>query len=102
MKMGILGKFHGKKKDENELSMFERYPDKGICDVCNSPVGSGEAYLVPKEVFYASKKYRETLARNPMISAVGGSVEQQIAIMKSMDQTIHSAVCPKCIHMFLK
>lgn len=82
---------------------FGRHPATGICDVCSQAVGPGEAYLVPADIFYASSRYREWLTKSPvgqMGITIAGSVDAFIAHSRSIDPTSHSAVCPKCIHMF--
>jgi tetratricopeptide (TPR) repeat protein len=103
--MGIFEKLFRKKTAEGTGVTFERYPSEGNCDVCNLPFGPGEAYLVPKDIFYASRQYREWLSQSPvgqMGIAATGSIEAFIIQMRSMDKTNHSAVCPRCIYMFAK
>jgi hypothetical protein len=108
--MGIFDSLFGKKKTDEKGSkkqpkeQFERYSGKGICDVCSGNIDEGEGFLVPKDVFYQSKKYREWLANGPlapMIEIVGG-VDAFISAAKAMDSTQYSAVCSKCIHLFKK
>ncbi len=81
---------------------FERYSGSGVCDVCNKDIGSCEAYRVPVNVFYSSKKYKEWLTHGPLSSMIqiGGGVESYIAHMRLSDTTSHSAVCSECVHMF--
>ena len=93
--MGIIEKFFFGKKSE---VTFERFSGSGVCDVCNKGIGPGDAYLVPKDTFYASKKYRERMAQSGML--FGQSVDDFIAVTKAMDQTPHSAVCQDCISLF--
>ena len=102
--MGIIEKlFFGKKSEvsfegkKSEVS-FERFSGSGVCDVCNKGIGDGDAYLVPNDTFYASKKYRERMEQSGML--FGQSVDDFIAVTKSMDQTAHSAVCQDCIYLF--
>ena len=83
-----------------EYDEFERFSGSGVCDVCNKEIGPGEAYLVPNDTFYASKEYREKMARSGLL--FGQSVDDFIAVTKSMDQTAHSAVCSGCKYMFQK
>ena len=83
---------------------FKRYNGTGVCDVCNAELTPGEAFLVPTEIFWNSKKYKDWLWNNPMtrgmIQMAGVTVGQHIALQKKMDQTEHSGVCPDCIHLF--
>jgi hypothetical protein len=87
-------------KDEKKI-LFPRYSGSGVCDVCNASVASGEAFCVPVNVFYGSRKYKEWLKVGPLSSMIrmAGGVETYISTMKTMDST-DSAVCPKCIHLF--
>ena len=81
---------------------FKVWKKGGICDVCNSNLGS-EAYMVPVNVFYGSKKYKEWLATSPMniLVEMAGSVNAFIADMKSRDKSTHSVVCSGCVRLFM-
>ncbi len=79
---------------------FKRFSGEGFCDVCNSPLKSGEAYIVPKKIFYTSEEYKKWLANSPFLALAGEDVEAFINRMMSMDST-DSAVCSKCVHMFI-
>lgn len=104
---GEYQKSEQKPKDDADATVrspkhrFESYSGSGICDVCNRSFGPGEAYLVPANIFYNSKKYKEWVARTfgPMIQAAGG-IEAYIAHMRAVDSTTHSAVCSECVHLF--
>jgi len=92
-------------KDFKELHtvLFQRYSGSGICDVCNREIGPGDAYLVPVNVFYGSRKYKEWLTCGPMslmIQMAGGNVDAYIAHVRAMDSTTHSAVCSECVRLF--
>jgi hypothetical protein len=99
------------RKDKVKTTEYERYPGSGLCDVCNADIGPNEAFQVPTKVFWASKKYKEWIASNPMLRsklALWGiqtanleqAVDEFIARQKATDKTAHSAVCANCIHMF--
>lgn len=83
---------------------FKRYDGSGVCDVCNKPIASGEAFEVPTEAFWSSRKYRAWAAQNPliggMLQAMGATMDQYIAMQRAMDATASSAVCPDCVHLF--
>jgi hypothetical protein len=79
---------------------FPRHAGSGVCDVCNAPIAGLEAFQVPVDVFYGSRAYRNYLGRNPLIAAIGGDVDSHIAHLRAVDHSSHSAVCPRCIHMF--
>ncbi len=102
----------GTNKEVNEASFeplsapkvsFQRYSGTGVCDVCNKSIGPGDAYLVPVDVFYSSRKYKEWLMHGPMSSffqLTRGTIETYMATARARDSTSHSAVCSDDIHMF--
>ncbi len=86
-----------------DISSFKKFDGSGVCDVCNSPIGPNQAYLVPVGVFYTSPKYKMWLRGNPigqMAIAMAGSVDAYLTFQRSMDPTEYSAVCPNCINLF--
>lgn len=98
----LLARYHKESQQPPQSSkvQFPRYNGSGICDVCNRDVKPGEAYLVPVDIFYNSKSYRDWIAKNLPMTMI--TVDEFIAQSRKMDTTSHSAVCPDCIHMFEK
>jgi hypothetical protein len=81
--------------------LFKLYKDSGVCDVCNKSIGPDEAYLVPKDEFYSSMKYKDWLMQSAlggMIQKLGG-VDAYIETLRTIDSN-PSAVCFSCIHLF--
>ncbi len=89
---------------QDKSPTYSHYAGSGVCDVCNSPVGSGEAFQVPTPVFWASKKYKKWVATNPItksqLAMSGITVDQFIAFQRARDKTKYSAVCATCVHLF--
>ena len=80
---------------------FAPYTGGGVCDVCNQPLTSRQAWIVPNDVFYASAQYkqwhRSAMARMGMSPMQADAALMQ---MQTMDTSPGSAVCQNCIHMF--
>ena len=91
-----------KGNQEKDHSGFGRLSDSGLCDVCNRGVSPGEAYLVPVDLFYSSRKFHDYLSNHPLIGSTIKTmgIEIYIAQMRGNDKTSHSAVCTQCIYMF--
>ncbi|MDR0273080.1 MAG: hypothetical protein LBI27_07170, partial [Clostridiales bacterium] len=60
------------------FSSFSGVKHGGVCDVCAKPLQGSDARIVPNEVFYGSKKYRDHRF-NFMSSLAGGSRAQSDA-----------------------
>lgn len=112
--MSIFDRLFSRKKadDTGTVSVtttatdFGKYRSSGVCDVCNSSVSAGEAFLVPVQVFYNSTKYKRWIMTGPFsdfmrdtIQAYGG-IDRYLAETAKLDRSAHSAVCPDCIHLF--
>jgi hypothetical protein len=74
---------------------FAQYTGTGVCDVCNRSLGTIKAYIVPNNVFYASRLWRNHFK---MVSF--GATDADIDRMKMNDKSAGSAVCENCIYMF--
>lgn len=89
---------------QDKSPTYSHYAGSGVCDVCNAPVRSGEAFQVPTSTFWASKKYKTWVATNPLtkmqLAMTGVSVDEFIAFQRARDKTKYSAVCPSCVHLF--
>ncbi len=79
---------------------FPLYHGGGLCDVCNRSLTDLKAYIVPNDVFYGSRQYRDYY-RN-MSSTVFGftPTDQEMDALRAKDSSSGSAVCENCIHMF--
>lgn len=105
--MGILNRLFGKSKDAHK-SKFTPWTSGGICDVCNALLREDAAFKIPVKVFYSSRKYRDWFDRNQMpilrsTYKVPGNVtaDMVLADMRRDDHTEYSAVCDKCVELFL-
>jgi len=88
---------------EDSDTSFVPYSGTGVCDVCNRAIGPNEAFIVPVDIFYGSKKYRDWLLDNPLAQPlihIAGGVDIYLQKMRKMDSTPSSAVCSRCIHLF--
>jgi hypothetical protein len=80
---------------------FKPYTGSGVCDVCNKPLGSCKAYIVPNDVFYRSPKYRNYMKNSPLATLFGVPIDDAyFARMQARDQSQGSAVCENCVSMF--
>jgi hypothetical protein len=94
-------KICGKTKDTGSSKGFPPFTGNGVCDVCNQPLNGISAYIVPNNVFYRSQKYRNQQRNSPMAKMMGipmpdSYFEQNMA----RDNSVGSAVCENCIHLF--
>ena len=89
------------KKDAGAATHFPPYNGSGVCDVCNRPLSGLKAYIVPNNVFYSSRKYRDYIRNGPMAMMMGIPVnDAYFAQMQARDTSAGSAICENCIHMF--
>jgi hypothetical protein len=95
------------KKDKKQPK-FTPWTSGGICDVCNAPLREGAAFTIPVDVFYRSRKYRDWYNQNimPIMRATYGvsssiTADEVLANMRRDDTTKYSAVCDKCVDLFL-
>ena len=80
---------------------FRPYTGGGVCDVCNRPLSGISAWVVPNDVFYASKQYRQWHQRQmSMMGMSAADANAALEQMRRMDTSPGSAVCENCIHMF--
>ena len=80
---------------------FPLFTGSGVCDVCNNSLLGRKAYLVPNEIFYNSKKYREHQKNSPLARLIGIPIDDEyFTIMQARDTSEGSAVCENCIYMF--
>ena len=79
---------------------FDIYEGSGVCDVCLKQLAGFKSYLVPNEVFYASKKWRAYAKKATATKTGMTPSDQDIDRQRDMDTTDASAVCENCIHMF--
>ncbi len=91
--------------DAARPSTYSHYSGRsGVCDVCNGPAVSGEAFQVPTRFFWSSTKYKEWVATNPMTKSMlamhGLSVDNFITTQRNQDMSKYSVVCPNCVHLF--
>ena len=78
---------------------FAPYTGGGVCDVCNQPLSGRQAWIVPNDVFYGSRQYREHLKGTMRMMGISPT-EADVERMRLMDHSPGSAVCQNCIHMF--
>lgn len=78
---------------------FAPYTGDGVCDVCNGPLSGKQAWIVPNDVFYGSRQYREHLKNTLRMMGMPGT-DADVERMRMMDNSPGSAVCQNCIHMF--
>lgn len=92
---------------EAARQMFAPWTSGGFCDVCSEPLRTGAAFEIPVDAFYSSPKYKDWYNRKhmPFARAMGMSsdftVDMALADMRSKDPTPYSAVCDKCVELFL-
>jgi hypothetical protein len=80
---------------------FKLYTGSGVCDVCNKPLSSCKAYVVPNDVFYRSPKYRNWVKNNSLSALMGIPInDAYFAQMQARDHSQGSAVCEDCVSMF--
>ena len=80
---------------------FSLFTGSGVCDVCNASLSGRVAYLVPNNVFYNSRKYREQQRNSAMAALMGVTMDDAyFSRMQAQDHSQGSAVCENCIHMF--
>jgi hypothetical protein len=80
---------------------FKPYTGSGVCDVCNKPLSSCKAYIVPNDVFYRSPKYRNWVKNNSLSALMGVPInDAYFAQMQARDHSQGSAVCEDCVSMF--
>jgi len=91
-KMGETSSFVGPRT-------FKPYTGSGMCDVCNQSLTGKQAWVVPNDVFYGSRQYREHL-KNTMRMMGMFPTDADVERMRMMDHSPGSAVCQNCIHMF--
>lgn len=86
---------------------FAPWTAGGTCDVCGEPLRTGAAFKIPVDVFYGSPKYRDWFNRNvmPKLRLMDApsyfTVDMALVDMRSKDHTPYSAVCDKCVELFL-
>ena len=105
--MGIFKRFSGEKKDTSKPK-FAPWTSGGLCDVCNKLLSEDAAFKIPVKVFYKSRKYRDWFDRNqmPMLRSqynvpADVTVDTVLENMRRDDKTEYSAVCEKCVELFL-
>ena len=82
-------------------NQFQAYLGTGVCDVCNRPLGGINAYIVPNNTFYSSRKYREYVRNNSMSAFLGIPMnDAYFEQMRAQDKSAGSAVCQNCINLF--
>ena len=81
---------------------FDAYEGTGICDICYNKLENTKAYLVPNDIFYASKQWRAFAKKTTAAKTGVTPSDQDIDRQRDMDTTDGSAVCENCIGMFLE
>lgn len=87
------------KETVSQKRTFEPFTGSGNCDVCNRPLSGVKAWLVPNDVFYSSRQYREVMKMALRMAGKQGT-EAEIDFMRLTDSSPYSAVCENCIGMF--
>lgn len=117
--LGAIGKIGGEEAVKQTLeerldimrekgsSRYSLCKSSGVCDVCGIPFEAEQAFLIPNSIFYSSWQYKEWFRENMMwkFHAQGApsflTVDMVIADMKRRDSSTHSAVCFRCVELFL-
>ena len=92
--MGLFDLF---RKQKNSDITFDIYEGTGVCDVCYKKLEGIKAYLVPNDVFYASKQWRAYTKKVTAAKTGMTPNDQDIDRQRDMDTTDSSAVCENCI-----
>ena len=79
---------------------YPPFTGAGVCDVCNRPLGEEKAYIVPNNEFYTSPKWRAWYKQTGNLFMGRPFSDSDIAYMQVRDNSVGSAVCEHCIHMF--
>jgi hypothetical protein len=103
-------RFFKKKEEYSSQSRFPLWKKGGVCDACGNSIKGVTAFLVPNNVFYDSKEWREYFHKtNPYIEVLSKVLpdmsddeisDEQIRRMRKDDKSNGSAICENCIHMF--